>query len=225
MGGECDGDIASRIVIQTIVSILSRYLIPNASDAYIRDVSAQSVLACDSKISEYVEQHPESCGMGSTVLLAIRRGDMLFITWCGDSHCYAYKDGKLSSLTKDHSYVQQLIDAKRISIEDSFKHPDNNLITRYVGGGADTCIPDFCMHQLTDSELIIICSDGLSGYCMNGDIAQDLDRVKAVKDIPRRLTDLARHHGSDDDISVVALAPESFHSSSRPGWLKRLFGA
>lgn len=75
-------------------------------------------------------------------------------------------------LNQGHSYVQQLIDSGHLTIEESFIHPSNNLITRFVGGGEETCIPEFCIHSVSDSELVIFCSDGLSGYCKEEDICK-----------------------------------------------------
>ncbi len=224
MGGESDGDIASHIAVESIVSVLSRELLDNSSDSYIKELSTKAIYDTDIKISEYIDAHPDSFGMGTTVLLAIRKCDKIYISWCGDSHCYVYKDGKISSLTKDHSYVQQLIDTGHITVEDSFTHPNNNLITRFVGGGTETCIPDFCIHQISTSEIIIFCSDGLSGYCMQHDIAKEIKQVKVLEELPKRLTDLAIRHGSDDDITVVTLIPKSYTNTntSKFRWLKRL---
>lgn len=226
MGGESDGDIASHMAVESIVSILTQDTIDNLSDCNIKDISAKAIYETDVKISEYVDKHPDSFGMGTTVLLAIRKDDRLYISWCGDSHCYVYKDGKIRSLTKDHSYVQQLIDAGQISVKDSFTHPNNNLITRFVGGGEETCIPDFCVHQISDSEIIILCTDGLSGYCMQNDIAKEIKQIKVVEELPKRLSDLAKRHGSDDDITIVTIVPDSYTlyktSTSKFRWLKSL---
>lgn len=227
MGGESDGDIASRIAIESTVPILSQELSSESSDSQIKEISARAIYTGDSKILEYVDEHPDSFGMGTTVLLAIRKCDNLYISWCGDSHCYLYKNGKVSSLTKDHSYVQQLIDSGNISIEESFTHPNNNLITRYVGGGHKTCIPDFCTHQISDNEIIVLCSDGLSGYCKHNDIAKEIRRVTSMVELPKVLSDLAMRHGSDDDITIVTLIPKSYSPhrtlDSKLDWIKKIF--
>lgn len=227
MGGESDGDIASRIAVETIVDALSHNLLDVSTDFEIKALSAKAICESDAKISEYVDKHPDSFGMGTTVLLAVVKEDKLHISWCGDSHGYVYRGGVVRSLTKDHSYIQELIDSGKISVEESFSHPDNNLITRYVGGGVETCSPDFCIHTISDSEIIVFCSDGLSGYCKHNDIAQEINQAESLDELPRNLSDLAVRYGSEDDITVIILIPTAYTSSqsikSKFGWLKRLF--
>lgn len=225
MGGESDGDIASRIAVESIDSILSKNISNVSSEKDIKSLLSQAVDKADSKITDYIEDNPDSFGMGTTTLLAVRRDDDLFISWCGDSHCYSYKGGKISSITKDHSYVQQLIDSGHLTIEESFTHPNNNLITRFVGGGEETCIPDFCRYHVSESELIIFCSDGLSGYCKAEDISKAIRNSQSIQDLPQKLTDLAISHGSDDDITIIILVPKTYTttrtSNSLFGWLKK----
>lgn len=226
MGGECDGDIASRIAVESIVSILSKDITKVSSDSDIKDISNKAIYKADSNISEYIDGHPDSFGMGTTVLLAIRKNDSLYISWCGDSHCYFYKNGKLNSITKDHSYVQDLIDSGIISIEESYAHPDNNLITRYVGGGKDTCIPDFCSHKISGSEIVILCSDGLSGYCQTKDIENMIAINRDLAKLPLELLNFATQQGSDDDITIVVLYPNTYSLVKKGNkifkWLKNV---
>jgi len=210
MGGESDGDIASSIAVESIVSILSEDIAKVSSESDIKDISNKAICKADSDISEYIDEHPDSYGMGTTVLLAVRKDDILYISWCGDSHCYSYKNGKLNSITKDHSYVQDLIDSGIISIEESYAHPDNNLITRYVGGGKDTCIPDFCSHRISGSEIVILCSDGLSGYCQMKDVENMIAMNRDLAKLPSELLNLATRQGSDDDITIVVFYPNTY---------------
>lgn len=226
MGGECDGDIASRIAVETIDSFLAPYIPKVNSEKEIKILLSQAIYKADSQILDYIEDNPDSFGMGTTVMLAIRKGDMLYISWCGDSRCYTYKNGKIRSITKDHSYVQQLIDSGHISVEESFTHPYNNLVTRYVGGGKETCVPDYCTYHISGSELIIFCSDGLSGYCKNTDIEKELKYIKNFDTLPKRLSDLAKRHESDDDITIVTLIPKTYSKSCPSNlifnWLKKI---
>lgn len=229
MGGESDGDIASRLAVESIALVLSQNVSKVSSETDIKNMLTQAVLSADSKISDYIEENPDSFGMGTTTLLALRKDDEFFISWCGDSHCYSYRGGKVASITKDHSYVQQLIDSGHITVEESFTHPNNNLITRFVGGGVETCIPDFCMYQVSDSEMIIFCSDGLSGYCNVEDISKAIRNNQDINNLPKQLSDLAISHGSDDDITIIILIPKTYQSvgatNSFLGWFKKLIHA
>lgn len=226
MGGESDGDIASRLAVESIDSILSQNISKVSTEKGINDLLSKAIYNADSKILDYIEYNPDSIGMGTTTLLALRKNDNLFVSWCGDSHCYTYKGGKITSITKDHSYVQQLIDAGHLTVDESFSHPNNNLITRFVGGGVDTCIPDFRKYRISDSEMIIFCSDGLSGYCKEEDICKTVRNNQNIKDLPKQLSDLAISHGSNDDITIIILAPRSYrvtyNSNSIFRWFKKL---
>ena len=226
MGGERDGAVASRLAVDAIAGVLSGGMHLAADETGMKKLLADAIDCADSRILEYIGRNPDSFGMGTTVLLAIRKEDRIFISWCGDSHCYSYDNGCLHSLTKDHSYVQELVDAGEISEEESYAHPDNNLITRYVGGGKETCGPDFISRRLSGSEVIIMCSDGLSGYCQSKEIEKVVAKCKDMSRLPSRLRNLALRHGSDDDITIVVLAPMSVnlgnHEASIFGWLKKM---
>lgn len=213
MGGESSGDIASGIAIDSISRYLAESLevVPD-----IREVMFFAIMKADENISRYVDEHPESYGMGTTVLLMICRDDMLSVAWCGDSRCYTYNNkGELHTLTKDHSYVQELIDANTITVEESFTHPDNNLITRFVGGGKDTCRPEYVSCSIADVDTVILCSDGLSGYCMDNDIRKILSANTDPALLPTMLKNLAVDRGSDDDITIVTLNHETSRSSHK----------
>lgn len=213
MGGECNGDVASKIAVNTI----SNYIYANLNidcGTDLKKIMFSAIELADSEIVEYVDAHPDSDGMGTTVLIMIYHNGVVSLAWCGDSHCYSFDKGKLTSLTKDHSYVQELIDAGKISLEDSFSHPDNNLITRYVGGGPSACCPEYVEHKLDVSEVILLCSDGLSGYCRESEINKAVDSNRNPALLPQELMELAVRCGSDDDITIVTFS-ENYKSSSR----------
>lgn len=214
MGGECNGDIASKIAVDTIAQTITHRL-NSTSGKGLKDLMFSAIIEADENISGYVDENPGSYGMGTTILIMIYRNGLISLAWCGDSHCYSYYDGKLCSLTKDHSYVQELIDANKISIEESFLHPDNNLITRFVGGGASTCNPEYTDHPIKESEIIILCSDGLSGYCKESDIEGSITSTQEVSLLPLQLRDLAMKHGSDDDITIVTFSCDNDRSIHR----------
>lgn len=203
MGGESDGDVASRLAIATITGCLNR-LSASADGPEIVRQSVDAIMEADAAIGSYIDANPTSVGMGTTALIVVWRGDALYATWCGDSRCYIYGDDGLRSLTKDHSYVQELIDRGEISVDDSFTHPDSNLITRYVGGCDGTCVPESVECTLGDADLLLACSDGLSGYCRTAAIEEVVRATPDLRQLPPLLLELALKHGSDDDITVVA---------------------
>lgn len=209
MGGERDGDIASRMAVEAIRATMSAGLPRAVSESGIKDMSLSAIRNADAKIRDYIDSNPESDGMGTTVLLAVEKDDSLYISWCGDSHCYACRGGRLKSVTKDHSYVQELIDAGLITEQESFTHPDNNLITRYVGGGKSGCVPDFVRYDMSGSDIVILCSDGLSGYCRLQEIETLIKDNPEPKSLPDRLLELAVTHGSNDDITIAVMSKDT----------------
>lgn len=218
MGGESSGEIASKLAIFAISTILNSRINKFSSKEEIKKVCIDAIKEADCYIAQYVLEHPDSYGMGTTVVLMVKKGDKLFVTWCGDSRCYLYTKDKLMALTKDHSYVQKLIDDNKISIEESFTHPDNNLITKFVGGGEDSCLPEFTSCDIVEGSTIVLCSDGLSGYCKNEDIEKIITE-SPNDELPAKLYKLAIQNGSNDDITIVTMTPKK-KTSSIWSWLR-----
>lgn len=220
MGGENCGEVASKIAVDVVASTLNDGLAGDLPYDSAVQLSRNAIMKADDSIISYSTTHPGAFGMGTTILLIIQIGQELCIAWCGDSRCYVYnKKNGLHCLTKDHSYVQDLIDEDKITIEESYSHPDSNLITRYVGGGDKVCIPDFTSYQMRQGDILIACSDGLSGYCRDKDIEYCVCENADSSHLPRLLIDLALSYGSDDDITIVTMAYPN--ETSIFGWLKR----
>lgn len=220
MGGKSSGDIASKLAIITISTVLNNHLRDVITEDEIQNLSFRAIKEADSKIMMYTDQHPASIGMGTTVVLIIKKGTGAYVTWCGDSRCYIYSEKTLRFVTKDHSYVQELIDDNIISIEESFTHPDNNLITKFVGGGKDSCLPEFTSCDIVEGSTIVLCSDGLSGYCKNEDI-EKIVTESPNDELPAHLYQLAIKNGSYDDITIVTMTPKK-KSKSIWSWLHSL---
>lgn len=212
MGGESSGEVASKLTIDTVSEILDRDLPCAVDESEIKNLLFLAIMKADSEILRYVSEHPDSVGMGNTIVVMIRKFDKGHVAWCGDSRCYLYSEGHLRGITKDHSYVQELIDENKISVKDSLTHPDNNLLTKFVGGGEDTCVPDFISFDMSKDTSVILCSDGLSGYCLDEEIEREISSSNDI-DIPSRLVQLAIRNGSEDDITIVSMTPKRTRKS------------
>lgn len=221
MGGERDGEVAARMAVEHIAHRLSELDFSALDLDGARSHALSAINEADRAIEAYMDSHPMSMGMGTTVLLLMFCGDEACIAWCGDSRCYLYESrGALRSLTKDHSYVQELIDDGELTLEDSFTHPDSNIITRYVGGGEQMCVPEFTSCRLSESDLLLLCSDGISGYCRDEDIRNCVAAAGGLSAIPHELAESALRHGSEDDITVVVCGGATCHP--KRGWLSRM---
>lgn len=168
MGGMNAGEVASQIAIDTVKDAFRPGAIPAEATASpeSRGAYMESVIRkADKNIKADGALNPERNGMGSTIIMAWLMPDgRLTLSWIGDSRAYVYNpDMGLAPLSEDHSYVQQLVRNGIISYEDSFDHPQNNIIVRSLGDTRKDAEPETRQFRVGKGDLIILCSDGLSG--------------------------------------------------------------
>ena len=109
--------------------------------------------------------------MGTTIVMAWVLGRVVHVAWCGDSRAYLFnKNSGLSRLSRDHSYVQQLVDSGKLDPELAFDHPNSNIITRSLGDGPSVAQPEYVSKGLSTGDFIILCSDGLCGLVRDEEI-------------------------------------------------------
>ena len=231
MGGANAGEIASKLAIESIVESFREANLPqvltseSAVCAFLRECIAKS----NQTIMNYVIESPDSIGLGTTIVLLWLVKDKAYVTWCGDSRCYCFNpDSGLKLLTKDHSLVQEMVDRGEITQEQSFKHPDNNIITRCLGDVDADPDPEFLIQSIADGDVFLLCSDGLCGYCRDREIEKlmyrhfdDIDQCQSA------LLNLALKAGGQDNISIslCATLPDCL-STPKVGFktkIKRLF--
>lgn len=167
MGGQNAGEVASGIAVKTVQEFFAPGALndktvntPDTRKSYLEKV----VVEADRRIKEEAQNNPEHEGMGSTIILAWILGDKLTITWCGDSRAYRYNPAKgIELLSEDHSYVQELVKQKVISYDDTFDHPQGNIVTRSLGERGNKAQPETRQFNLYRDDIILLCSDGLSG--------------------------------------------------------------
>ena len=167
MGGMNAGEVASHIAIDVVRQAFSPGVVrpSDAADAESRRRYLENVvLMADRRIKEDSAVNPDHKGMGSTIILAWIVGDNLTLTWCGDSRAYRYNSATgIQPLSTDHSYVQQLVNQGIISYEDTFEHPQGNIIVRSLGDPTKTAQPETREWKLYSGDIVLLCSDGLSG--------------------------------------------------------------
>ena len=174
MGGMTAGAVASRLAVDSIKeSFVADKLTPEvtASSATIMQYIEQAIIAADNNIKEDGQQNSEHKGMGSTIVLAWIIGQNVYVGWCGDSRAYRFNPASgLERLSHDHSYVQDLVDSGKLLQELAFDHPDSNIITRSLGDVRQQAQPDVKCYSLFDGDIILLCSDGLSGVLRDVEI-------------------------------------------------------
>ncbi len=140
-------------------------------------------------------------GMGTTVVVATVFGNELCVANVGDSRLYLANDS-LEQLTKDHSYVQEMVRRGEISPEAARVHPDRNIITRAIGGGKGVAI-DFFEVELREGDQILMCSDGLTDMLEDWEIFGIIKRHRDLPSVLEELVDQANQQGGNDNITVI----------------------
>lgn len=195
VGGAARGDIASS----TAVQILRRLDAPPPED--VLEALAGAIHRAHDRIAELVEEDPELEGTSTTVTAALFEGDRVGVGHIGDSRGYLLRDGVLSQLTNDHTFVQSLIDEGRITEEESRVHPHRNLILRAVDGVHETD-PDLFYVDLAPGDRLLLCSDGCSGV-LDNDRMSDILQTGTVDFATVELIRASLEAGSSDNITCV----------------------
>jgi len=192
MGGHSRGELASRVVCDTILDrIASDYsLKKSVSDAHLAVVQA-------------VEDSGDYRSMGSTVVAMQIDDDGGRLVWVGDSRAYLWRKRKLRQISTDHSLLQLLLATRQITEEEARGHPKRNLVTQTLGMGEPE--PDERKLELRRRDRIILCSDGLSDELTDIEIARVLKRSGSPKEAVDRLIEAALEHGAKDNVSVIVI--------------------
>lgn len=183
MGGMNAGEVASQIAVDTVAEFFAPGKITPefAKDHQKRKKYMEHVISeADIRIKKDSKHDSEHKGMGSTIIMAWIVGDELTLSWCGDSRAYRYNPAcGIEPLSKDHSYVQELVDKGLIKYEDTFDHPQGNIVTRSLGDISKKAIPETKLFKIYNNDIILLCSDGLSGvlrdkktYDMDGELIE-----------------------------------------------------
>jgi protein phosphatase len=213
MGGARAGEVASTLATESIRRYFTEQPLPlEGTDEERCRFLVTSIFEAGKVLMSRVESDPETIGMGTTVVLLWLVDGKAHIAWCGDSRCYVFHPDKgLQPLTKDHSYVQELVDKGTIREEEAFGHPDSNLITRGLGDIDAEASADSLTYSVTEGDIFLLCSDGLCGYCRDAQIEDILyDGLKDMDACCDKLLDAAMHAGGEDNITIalVATLPE-----------------
>lgn len=221
MGGQNAGEVASAIAISTVQEMfvpanLSESIISKSESA--RDFMKKVIIEADRRIKMHSSTHSDTEGMGSTIVMVWLLGNNAHVAWMGDSRAYSYlpKEG-LKRLSKDHSYVQKLVDAGQLTEQQAMEHPDSNIITRSLGDTSQKAKPDAVTHAVQEEEVILLCSDGLCGFCNDeqicGIITQNQQNLPTCKKV---LTEAALNADGNDNITIALLQVLQIGTKEKP---------
>jgi len=212
MGGHAGGDVASAIAVRHLQEQDHSY--PNVEAA--RDELYHSILDAGKALTEAVSEHPELTGMGTTVSAMIRVGKQMVIAHIGDSRIYRLRNGVLEQITADHTFVQRLVDSGRITPEEAAVHPRRSVLMRVLG---DVDVdPEIDTHvvDIEPEDRWLVCSDGLSGYVSEREIAEILISVDNTEDACEKLILASLAEGAPDNVTCVVLRSLEGVSTSPP---------
>ena len=201
MGGHAGGDVASAIATRRIAEADLDY------DSTI-DAGAEleaALIAANRRIAETVADHAELTGMGTTVSAMLHLGDRVVISHIGDSRIYLLRSGELSQISTDHTFVQRLVDAGRITAEEAMVHPRRSVLMRVLGDVEASPEIDQMVLDTRDGDRWMLCSDGLSGVASFDDILEIMSNDAGAKQVADRLVKASLDGGAPDNVTVVVV--------------------
>ena len=224
MGGYNAGEIASGMATAFIKSEMSRWLTEAGRHAMIKEIRRALEICVDNanrSIFNASSSNPQYSGMGTTLVVAVFHKATLILGHIGDSRCYRLRNGELAQITKDHSLLQEQIDAGLITQEQAATSSIKNLVTRALGV-EDAVMLDLHEHLAEVGDCYLLCSDGLSDMVDDAEIASILGGESPMEQKADKLVVAANEHGGRDNISVLLVQVDA--ASEKRGLISRLLG-
>jgi protein phosphatase len=205
MGGHAAGEVASEMATRIVAEHFRP--IRGMSDDELMAQLVGAIRAANEAIFKRTLTEHDKRGMGttSTVLGLLPR--RYLIGQVGDSRAYILRGGVLSQLTKDHSYVQEQVDAGKLTPEEARVHPYANVITRCVGSNSDV-VPDLYFGSLEADDLLLLASDGLTGMLEDDDVRDIMSSGLELQDMVDALIAGANHRGGLDNVTTILVRIE-----------------
>jgi protein phosphatase len=206
MGGAQAGEVASRLAAETFAGGL-----PDAGTPEQR--LETRVRAANTRIHEVSQEDRALNGMGTTLTAAYLDGAELALAHVGDSRAYLLRDSELTRLTRDHTLVDELVRRGELTEQEAAEHPQRSIITRALGPEPDIDI-DLHTHRMQAGDVLLLCSDGLTGMISEEEVAQILDGAASLGDAGRALVQAANEAGGRDNITVILFRLEEVGTSA-----------
>ncbi len=224
MGGYNAGEIASGMATTFIKSELSRWLSEAGRNASAREVRRAMEICVDNanrSIFNAANSNPQYTGMGTTLVVGVFQDDRLLVGHIGDSRCYRLRGEEFTQITRDHSLLQEQIDAGLITPEQAATSMNKNLVTRALG--VEESVPlEVNEHKVEVGDLYLMCSDGLSDMVDDASLATLLRSNVSLQELAVQLIASANANGGRDNISVLLARAEP--GSAKRGLISRLLG-
>lgn len=202
MGGQNAGEVASRMLVDLFVEKAAALQCEEMTVEELREFLVETVKEANRVIGREAENNPQQAGMGTTAVACILRDGKLIIANVGDSRAYVSEKSRLIKITRDHSYVEDLVRQGAISASQARNHPDKNIITRAVGC-MDQIEVDTFVWDFGKDNVLLMCSDGLSNMVEDDYLQRLIRRNRNMDKLSDRLVSVARKNGGSDNITVI----------------------
>ncbi len=200
MGGHKAGDFASKATVETIVEEINL-----SKETRVPKIFSDAIRAANVLVRRIAAQQEDLEGMGTTVVTASYADGVLTCANVGDSRLYVV-GREIRQITRDHSYVEEMVRMGSLEKNEARNHPKKNVITRAVGA-EDTVEPDFFTVKLEEGEMILMCTDGLTNMLEDEEIRMILSGARDIVEKAQELVNAANEKGGKDNITVVLIEP------------------
>ena len=204
MGGHKKGEVASKIAVDSIIDFLKENILKSCGIKmdYLDDVIKQGYNYANQKIFDKVSEDSSCEGMGTTLVVAVIYKDDMIMANVGDSRGYLLHNDEFRRITRDHSVVEELVNANLITEEEARVHPRRNQITRAMGA-EEIIIVDIFRKKIEKGDMILLATDGLTGCVEDEDIKNIIKQDKDIKEICEDLINQANDNSGKDNIFVI----------------------
>ncbi len=200
VGGHQGGEVASALAVETVREVVGH---PKANKFSAKEVLYQAFEEASHRIFDRATGELKLNGMGTTMVMGLIRDKKLYIANVGDSRCYLYRKPHIWQVTEDHSLINEQIRLGLLSEEQAKKTIGKNVITRSVGFERDV-FPDILEREISNGDIFLLCSDGLSGMVTDTLMCQIFNQ-SAIEDVTPKMIEQALEHGGDDNVTVLVL--------------------
>jgi len=205
MGGYRAGEVASRLALDTVAEEIGRAL---ASGEALETALEEAMAAANRKVVSRSLSDPECAGMGTTVTVALVSRGRVHIGHVGDSRAYIVRGGRAQQVTRDHSLVAELVRNGDLTEAEAQVHPQRNILTQAFGSDLRVRA-DITSSPLQEGDLIMLCTDGLTGVVPTAEIEQVIGSSQSLDEATARLVALSNERGGFDNVTVLLAGPVS----------------
>jgi serine/threonine protein phosphatase PrpC len=201
MGGHAGGEVASKIAITTLASMVPVLTAPDIDTDSIEDLLLNSLHTIDGEIAHVSSDEIELRGMGTTLTALLIRDGRVALLHVGDSRCYRLRGNTFEQLTHDHTVLQELLDSGTISMSEAQDHPQRSMLTQVLMGEGSVA-PVLMVYEVNSKDRFLLCSDGLSSVLTEKEIKSLLKKSNR-DDAVEALVEATYVNGAPDNVTVV----------------------